>query len=220
MAEAENQVQANFPVKQDTAGADKSAVGAAVETVIAQFGTVPKTTNVLLRSAEFEVIIQSRNNKDTTGNRAVSQYALNTNTYATQMRQSNTCNAGALAKQTPTTKKRTAARQLTHHPSTNWPTSTCSHNLADPTARSCAWRVRVVQSDRQDCAASSVKTVRYCAAGLHPGCCPGATPRALRWRRRATHSGRQTPYATASSSSITSHEPRRADEQEDGVRCV
>jgi hypothetical protein len=42
----------------------------------------------------------------------------------------------------------------------------------------------------------------------------------LRWRRRATHSGRQTPYAAASSSSITSHEPRRADEQEDGVRCV
>ena len=90
MAEAENQVQANLPVKQDTAGADKSAVGAAVETVIAQFGTVPKTTNVLLRGAEFEVIIQPRNNKDTTGNRAVSQYARNANTYATQMRQSNT----------------------------------------------------------------------------------------------------------------------------------
>jgi len=83
MAEAENQVQVNLLVKQDTAGADKSAVGTAIETVIAQFGTIPKTTNVLLRSAEFEVIIQSRNNKDTTGNRAVSQCALNVNTYAT-----------------------------------------------------------------------------------------------------------------------------------------
>ena len=179
---------------------------------------------MLLRSAEFEVIIQSRNNKEATGNRAVSQYALNANTYATQMRQSNTCNAGAeLAlpnkHRRQIDKKKTAARQLTHHPLTNWPSSTCSHNLADPTARSCAWRVRVVPSDRQDCAASSVKTVRYCAAGLHPGCCPGATPRTLRWRRRAAHSGRQTPYATASSSSITSHEPRRADEQEGGVRC-
>ena len=115
MAEAENQVQANLPVKQDTAGADKSAVGAAVETVIAQFGTVPKTTNVLLRGAEFEVIIQPRNNKDTTGNRAVSQYALNANTYATQMRQSNTCNAGALAKQTPTTNRQKKDRVTTTH---------------------------------------------------------------------------------------------------------